>query len=419
MLGRYVTLRKCFHLCLLLVLVVLLWCSYRTLYASHPYVTISCPLTINDSLCQSIFDGSSLSLAYAERFPWCSRHDIIHDSDYVIKTKDCHSFIASHGYLDHSVTEEEVEFPIAFSILMHENLEQVERLLRLIYRPQNVYCIHVDRKAAASIHQAANAIAGCFDNVFVASKVVDVHWGEYTLLEAELACLKQLLDDFPAWKYYINLMGREFPLRTNQQLVQIFKAYNGANDVDGTHHRRPIVWTMFVWRNENWRTSTLKSDPPHNFLIAKGSAHVALSRKFAEFAVYNQKAKDLLKWMKDIRAPEEHFYPTLNHNPTLNIPGAYRGDPDLKWFQVRLKIWQSETETCHGEWIRYICNIGVGDLPRLTSSKQLFFNKIRLEQDPVAFRCLETWYRKRTEGLWKDSFSLSFYSNLTFVNNHV
>lgn len=114
---------------------------------------------------------------------------------------------------------------------------QLERMLRLIYRPQNVYCIHVDAKSSSSVHRAVHAIASCFNNVILASQAIDIHWGEFSLLEAELICLQQLFNRSEPWRYYVNLMGREFPLRTNLELVQIFKAYNGANDVDGTLHR--------------------------------------------------------------------------------------------------------------------------------------------------------------------------------------
>lgn len=109
--------------------------------------------------------------------------------------------------------------------------------MRLIYRPQNVYCIHVDAKSPSSVHRAIRAISSCFENVILSSVSIDVRWGEFPLLEAELACLRQLYDRPEPWKYYVNLMGREFPLRTNRELVEIFMAYNGANDVDGTFHK--------------------------------------------------------------------------------------------------------------------------------------------------------------------------------------
>ena len=43
------------------------------------------------------------------------------------------------------MTAEEEAFPIAYSLLMHKEVEQAERLLRAIYRPQNSYCIHIDK----------------------------------------------------------------------------------------------------------------------------------------------------------------------------------------------------------------------------------------------------------------------------------
>ena len=35
------------------------------------------------------------------------------------------------------------------------------------------------------------------------------------------------------WRYFINLTGQEFPLKTNKELVKILKAYRGANDIMG------------------------------------------------------------------------------------------------------------------------------------------------------------------------------------------
>lgn len=38
---------------------------------------------------------------------------------------------------------------------------------------------------------------------------------------------------FKSWKYFINLSGMEFPLKTNGDLVKILKAYNGTNELEG------------------------------------------------------------------------------------------------------------------------------------------------------------------------------------------
>ena len=187
--------------------------------------------------CDRAFKGDKEEILYTAKFKWCLNCNRINDENYIEITKNCDAFKKQYGYLDYNITKEESDFPIAFSILMHENVEQAERLLRMIYRPQNFYCIHVDLKASDTIQAAIRAITNCFDNVILPIKQVGVRWAEYTVLEAELACMEALYKASDRWKYFINLTGRDFPLKTNWELVQILKVYNGANDIDGTPHK--------------------------------------------------------------------------------------------------------------------------------------------------------------------------------------
>ncbi|ESO90649.1 hypothetical protein LOTGIDRAFT_122925, partial [Lottia gigantea] len=116
-------------------------------------------------------------------------------------------------------------------ILMHEEIELLERLLRAIYRPSNFYFIHVDAKAPKSLLKAVSDITNCFDNVHVTSRLVKVTWGQYSVFQADLNCMDDALKF--DWKYFINLAGSEFPLKTNLELVTILKAFNGASLVVG------------------------------------------------------------------------------------------------------------------------------------------------------------------------------------------
>ena len=152
---------------------------------------------------------------------------------YPNNTEECTNYIKTRGYLADPVSTEEKQFPIAFSLLVYKDLSQVERLLRAIYRPQNYYCIHADAKSARALKQGISGISSCFDNVFVTSRSVSVTWGTYSVLEPEILCMQELWK-YTSWRYFINLTGQEFPLKTNWQLVQILKAYNGANDIQGS-----------------------------------------------------------------------------------------------------------------------------------------------------------------------------------------
>nr|KAG5702003.1 hypothetical protein BaRGS_015738 [Batillaria attramentaria] len=191
----------------------------------------------------------------------------------------CSSFIRNYGFILSELTEEERSFPIAFSILTFKDAEQVLNLLRAIYRPQNVYCVHVDSKSDHSFREAITAISSCFPNVFLSSRSVNVRWGQFSVLEPELVCMQDLWN-YTHWKYLINLTGQEFPLRTNYELVKILTAYNGANDLE---------------------------------------VHITVNRDFVDYVLHSQVAKDFLDWCRRVNVPDETFFASLNHNPQLVV----------------------------------------------------------------------------------------------------
>lgn len=158
----------------------------------------------------------------------------VKDTEYIEMTKDCKSFIQDRGYITNYLTKEEEAFPIAYSVLMYQNVEQFERLLRAIYRPQNIYCIHVDFNAREPVHKAVSGITDCFSNVFILRTSTKINLSDMSVIEPELKCMHELWSRSKTWKYFINLTGQEFPLRTNYELVKILKRYNGSNDVAAT-----------------------------------------------------------------------------------------------------------------------------------------------------------------------------------------
>lgn len=150
-----------------------------------------------------------------------------------IRTLDCYQYKLGRGYIQHPLSSKEYNFPLAFSILAYRDLEQTERLFRAIYRPHNFYCVHIDIKTDLMETRAFQTIAKCFDNVIIIDRPINVTWGTFSVLEAELLCMEKLWQ-FKTWKYFINLTGQEFPLKTNREIVAILESLDGANIVDGT-----------------------------------------------------------------------------------------------------------------------------------------------------------------------------------------
>ena len=83
---------------------------------------------------------------------------------------------------------------------MYKDVQQFERLLRAIYRPHNFYCVHVDRNSTDDVHRGIAAVTSCFHNVYVPADVVDVKWGMFSVVEAEIICLRHLLRK-KKWRY--------------------------------------------------------------------------------------------------------------------------------------------------------------------------------------------------------------------------
>ncbi|GAB1602867.1 beta-1,3-galactosyl-O-glycosyl-glycoprotein beta-1,6-N-acetylglucosaminyltransferase-like isoform X1 [Argonauta hians] len=329
-------------------------------------------------------------------------------------TKKCNYFKTSRGYITNPLSNEELKFPLAYSIIIYKDTKQVETLLRAIYRPQNFYCIHIDAKSKFDFFAEIESIKNCFSNVEIVHPSVNVRWGQYSVLEPEILCMKQLARY--KWKYFINLTGQEFPLKNNYELVRILKAYNGSNDVEGTIKRA----NPHRWKNSG--------PPPHGIRPVKGAVHIVVQRGFVDYILHSEIAKDLLEWTKTIEIPDEAFFATLNHNPQLKVPGSYTGVPEtgpIKPFLARYKIWNYETSpffsTCNGKWVRNICIFGMGDYPKLISTPALFANKFHQNFHPLLHQCLEDWLFNKTINyyLYNKTYDTGFYEKLDFVKNKI
>ncbi|XP_025105616.1 beta-1,3-galactosyl-O-glycosyl-glycoprotein beta-1,6-N-acetylglucosaminyltransferase-like [Pomacea canaliculata] len=329
--------------------------------------------------------------------------------------KNCSVFRKENGFIMSSLTREERKFPIAYSILVFKDAYQVVKLLQVIYRPQNVYCLHVDNKSDTSFHDTMAAIVNCFDNVFLTSRRVEVLWGRFTVLEPELICMKDLWA-FKKWKYFINLTGQEFPLKTNLEIVRILTAYNGANDIEGTVERA---------NKGRWASA---GPPPHGIVPVKGSVHIAVNRDFVDYVLHSPVAQDFLNWTQRVFIPDEAFFSTLNHNPQLGIRGSYKGPPEtdalIKPFLTRFKNWGTHLfgyKCAGGLRVRQVCILSTGDLPLLDTRPEMFANKFYQDYSRVALECLHErlYNRTRDEFLGKMDFNASYYKSLAYLKNIV
>ncbi|XP_051739254.1 beta-1,3-galactosyl-O-glycosyl-glycoprotein beta-1,6-N-acetylglucosaminyltransferase 3-like isoform X1 [Ctenopharyngodon idella] len=334
------------------------------------------------------------------------RTSLLSESFYLNATKDCPSYIQDRGFLTVSLSKEEKDFPIAYSMVIHEKIEMFERLLRAIYTPDNVYCVHVDQRSPEIFKEAVRAIASCLTNVFVASKLENVIYASWSRVQADINCMQDLLKSPVQWRYLLNTCGTDFPIKTNAEIVESLKHLNGRNSMESEvveskngrwqyHHNVTNVVT---------RTDVKKSPPPIQSPMFSGNAYFVVSREFVEHIFKTKEIQEFMEWEKDTYSPDEHMWATLQRMPS--VPGS--NPPNRKFDQsdmnaiAHLVKWSyhegdlkkgAPYPPCTGMHRRAVCVYGAGDLKWIVRQHHLLANKFDPEVNDVAIRCMEAFLR--------------------------
>ncbi len=289
-------------------------------------------------------------------------------------------------------TKLERDFPIAYVFLVYESPLQFLRLLKILYKPQNWYCIHADEKSP--FKKFFNNIIQCFDNVIAPSKSFDVQWGHFSILEAQMQCFTDLVNlrqrqaIKKKWNYVVNLCGKELPLHSTNEMVQMMQSLMGTSSIVASPISKKEWWTM-----KRLRGRTI----PFNLKFYKSMAYNALSADFATFMVKDFKSKTLLQFFKNTNFPEEHYYPVLFHMP--HVPGGYHpGIPRQGYFEVSHYFWRNNKAKralpCFGITVHQICIVNHFDLPHImretnNGDTALFQNKYFMEKNHIVMDCME------------------------------
>lgn len=366
------------------------------------------------SNCAAILEGNEEAVAQAKLLTAKPDfHSNIQTSNdfYIDATQDCREFRLHRKYLNLSLSKEEEDFPLAYSIVVHHKVQNFERLLRAIYAPQNIYCVHVDRKAAASVFFAIKSITSCFQNVFLVSKRVEVVYATFSRVHADLNCMADLYNATTKWKYFINLCGQDFPLKTNLEIVRALRALNGGNSLESekmpSTKRWRVRWVHKIVDGKLQTTYWRKSPPPFNWPIFSGNAYIVVNRGYIQSVLEDDRIQSLMEWAKDAYSPDEFLWATIQRVP--GVPGSkwpvIKHDTSDFNAVARLVKWETQEGSedspeasyplCAGNHVRGVCVYGAGDVQWLLEQHHLFANKFDMYTDPIPVYCLEKYLREK------------------------
>uniref|UniRef100_A0AC34FVX2 Uncharacterized protein n=1 Tax=Panagrolaimus sp. ES5 TaxID=591445 RepID=A0AC34FVX2_9BILA len=348
----------------------------------------------------------------------------------------CQTLKQTFSFFSKPLSFEEAEYPIAYGMLVYKDIKQLLYVLSAFYQPQNAYCIAIDGRSSGAFKNQMQIIQSCFPNihVFVTKRI------EYCgpqIPEAVLTCVDKLNERKHRWEYYQYLSGVDLPLKTNLEMVRIFKALNGTFNAEVT-----LV-------NSYRYAKSQFSKPP--LPLWKSSLSATFSRESANIIAKSPTTFMLLLYLRHTRCSDETLWATLGGNPDyIPMPGGFSAIefyskilsdlygstksslspipstskqpfPLRSYYISRYQVWDGKDELgtdlkCAGNFLKESCVFGIGDLPNLVIRPEIVAHKFYVDKDPAAFFCFYEKIRERALNyLNQQSFDASYYSELPQV----
>src|SRR5271166_5167975 len=101
---------------------------------------------------------------------------------------------------------------IAYFIMLHHKFAQFCWLFDAIYTKEDIFLVHVDRKASDDLYEKVKSHIEVLPNVsFLPRRAAT--WCGWTLVNVELEAIKVLLDCDAKWQYLCNVSGQDYPIK--------------------------------------------------------------------------------------------------------------------------------------------------------------------------------------------------------------
>lgn len=160
-----------------------------------------------------------------------------------------------------------------------------------------------------------------FPNIRLSRNRFSTIWGGASLLQMLLASMNELLKSDWKWDFIINLSESDFPIKSNERLVQFLTANKNKNfvkshgrEVQRFIQKQGLDKTFIECDTHMWRTGDRTL--PWGIQIDGGSDWITLTREFVKYITQEQDAlvKGLMTVFRHTLLPAESFFHTVLRN---------------------------------------------------------------------------------------------------------
>jgi hypothetical protein len=212
---------------------------------------------------------------------------------------------------------------IAYFILVHRFPEQFKRLFKALYHPENHYLIHLDKKTGISTYEDIEDFLTDFPNTYILESV-NVVWGGYSMIQAELNGIKYLLNLNIKWDFFINLSGQDYPLKSQKIIREYLTKNIGNNFIKIANQLTLRPETMNRIENYFVETDNGFSGVPYKRAYLKdvipyiGGQWMILTRECCEFICNSGEAKKFEDYYLNTLIADESFFQTVLMNTSFD-----------------------------------------------------------------------------------------------------
>lgn len=197
---------------------------------------------------------------------------------------------------------------LAYLVIAHRNPKLLKKEVEALSDGDCAFFIHIDKKSNL---EEFSGIQG--HNVFFIDRI-PVYWGEFSLVQATVALLRQAMTAMVAFDYFVLLSGSEYPLKSPQQIQSFFQANKGSEfmnlvKVPNEAAGKPLA-----------RINTLAAShesPAFVRLAIKGMARIGLAQRDYRKQLGDLEPYSGSTWWALTRDACQYALEFLEHNPRL------------------------------------------------------------------------------------------------------
>ena len=214
---------------------------------------------------------------------------------------------------------------IAYFLLVHRYPEQFKRMFRAIYAPGNTYLVHVDRNSGAKLSDdIAEFLKPYQDAEMLPSR--RALWGGYSLVDAELRGMKRLLEMDKSWRYFINLSGQDFPLKSQTYIADFLDRHPDTQFIRYFDQQaiRPETMNRISHVFVEAFQRIFRTGIARNFLRGAkpyiGTQWKIVSRRFCQYVCHDPSSERFKTFYRHSFIADEGFFQTVMMNGFVRGP---------------------------------------------------------------------------------------------------